>query len=49
MVKDRTLGKSGLKVSEVGLGCWAIGGPSFGDDGIPNGWTGADDGESIRG
>ena len=49
MIKYRNLGKSGLKVSEVGLGCWAIGGPSFSDDGVPNGWAGADDGDSIKG
>jgi len=47
MIKYRTLGKSGLKVSEVGLGCWAIGGPSFSDDGFPNGWAGNDDRESL--
>ena len=46
MVKYRVLGKSGLKVPEVGLGCWAIGGPSFSDDGNPNGWAGNDDNES---
>ena len=46
MVAYRTLGKSGLKVSEIGLGCWAIGGPSFSDDGFPNGWTGNNDVES---
>ncbi len=45
----RTLGKSGLKVSEIGLGCWAIGGPSFSDDGFPNGWGGNNDEESLRG
>ncbi len=49
MIKYRILGKSGLKVSEVGIGCWAIGGPSFGDDGSPNGWAGAVDGDSIAG
>jgi myo-inositol catabolism protein IolS len=47
MVTYRTLGKSGLKVSEIGLGCWAIGGPSFSDDGFPNGWTGNDDRQSL--
>jgi len=29
----RTLGKSGLKVSTISLGCWAIGGPSWRDGG----------------
>ncbi len=49
MLNHRTLGKSGLKVSEIGLGCWAIGGPSFSDDGYPNGWAGNDDHESLKG
>lgn len=43
----RKLGKCGLEVTEIGLGCWAIGGPSFGDDGYPNGWAGNDDKESV--
>ena len=47
MLKYRKLGKSGLEVTEIGLGCWAIGGPSFGDDGSPNGWAGNDDKESL--
>ena len=24
---SRTLGRSGIKVSDIGFGCWAIGGP----------------------
>jgi aryl-alcohol dehydrogenase-like predicted oxidoreductase len=31
MMKYRTLGKTGLKVSEVGFGAWAIGGNAFGN------------------
>jgi myo-inositol catabolism protein IolS len=42
------LGKSGLKVSEISLGCWAIGGPSW-RDGEPVGWFGNDDKESLAG
>lgn len=30
-MKERSLGQTGLKVSEIGLGCWAIGGNSYGD------------------
>ncbi len=43
----RILGKTGLKVSEVGLGCWAFGGP-FTINGIQAGFAGQDDKESIR-
>ncbi|GLX67071.1 aldo/keto reductase [Paenibacillus glycanilyticus] len=44
----RILGKSNLRVSEVSLGCWAIGGPSW-RDGEPVGWSGNDDNESLAG
>ena len=44
----RTLGRSGLQVSEISLGCWAIGGPSW-RDGNPVGWSGNDDKESLDG
>jgi aryl-alcohol dehydrogenase-like predicted oxidoreductase len=43
-----TLGRSGLKVSEISLGCWAIGGPSW-RDGSPVGWSGNNDDESLAG
>lgn len=44
----RTLGRSGLQVSAMGLGCWAIGGPFAWVDGRQVGWGQVDDGESIR-
>jgi aryl-alcohol dehydrogenase-like predicted oxidoreductase len=48
----RTLGKSGLKVSALGMGCWAIGGPwtwaQPGENPFPAGWGKIDDEESIR-
>lgn len=44
---QRTLGRSGLQVSAMGLGCWAIGGPWFWLDG-QGGWGDIDDNESIR-
>jgi len=49
---QRTLGRSGLQVSAMGLGCWAIGGPwdwlnANGSKG-PVGWGNVDDEESIR-
>ena len=43
----RTLGRSGVEVSAMGLGCWAIGGP-FWRDGKPVGWGEVDDDESVR-
>ena len=35
----RTLGKSGISVSAVGMGCWAIGGPISSKEGMPLGWS----------
>jgi aryl-alcohol dehydrogenase-like predicted oxidoreductase len=46
-VSQRTLGRSGLQISPMGLGCWAIGGPWRWLDG-PGGWGDIDDNESIR-
>ena len=43
----RTLGRSGIKVTGLGLGCWAIGGPFY-RDGNPVGWGEVDDAESLR-
>jgi aryl-alcohol dehydrogenase-like predicted oxidoreductase len=44
----RTLGKSGIAVSAMGLGCWAIGGVWSSKEGCPAGWGRVDDKESIR-
>jgi aryl-alcohol dehydrogenase-like predicted oxidoreductase len=48
----RTLGKSKLEVSALGMGCWAIGGPwtwaQPGQESYPAGWGNTDDDESIR-
>jgi len=43
----RTLGKSNISVSAMGLGCWAIGG-AFMFDGKPDGYGDVDDAESVR-
>jgi aryl-alcohol dehydrogenase-like predicted oxidoreductase len=43
---SRVLGRSGIEVSDIGFGCWAIGGP-FSMDGRPDGWGEVDDNESV--
>jgi aryl-alcohol dehydrogenase-like predicted oxidoreductase len=43
----RTLGRSGIEVSAVGMGCWAIGGPWL-LSGAEAGWGQVDDAESTR-
>ncbi|MHB8129898.1 MAG: aldo/keto reductase [Mobilitalea sp.] len=43
----RNLGRSGIEVSALGLGCWAIGGP-FILNGMSDGWGDIDDTESIK-
>lgn len=43
---ERQLGRSGIEVSAIGMGCWAIGGP-FTGYGTQIGWGEVDDAESI--
>ena len=43
----RQLGRSGIEVSAMGLGCWAIGGPIW-REGQPRGWGTVNDDESLR-
>jgi len=43
----RTLGRSGIEVSALGVGTWAMGGPLW-DAGSPRGWGPADDEASAR-
>ncbi|MEV7034397.1 aldo/keto reductase [Streptomyces sp. NPDC093272] len=44
----RTLGRSGIEVSALGFGCWAIGGEWQDASGQPLGWGRVDDEESVR-
>ncbi|MER7841244.1 aldo/keto reductase [Streptomyces sp. NPDC096040] len=44
----RTLGRSGIRVSALGFGCWAIGGEWQDATGQPLGWGRVDDEESVR-
>ncbi len=41
--RRRTLGRSGIEVSGLGLGCWTIGGPTHGPDGRTMSWGAIDD------
>ena len=43
LMKYREFGKTNLKVSEIGMGCWAIGGNEFG-----NSYGSTDDENSIK-
>jgi aryl-alcohol dehydrogenase-like predicted oxidoreductase len=43
----RILGRSGIEVSALGMGCWAIGGPLWSGE-TPIGWGEVDDKESVR-
>jgi aryl-alcohol dehydrogenase-like predicted oxidoreductase len=47
MTLTRILGRSGIEISALGLGCWAIGGP-FWSGQTALGWGQVDDAESIR-
>lgn len=46
-ITTRQLGKSGITVSALGMGCWAIGGEMW-IEGKYDGWGPIDDNESIR-
>jgi aryl-alcohol dehydrogenase-like predicted oxidoreductase len=43
----RTLGRSGIEVSALGMGCWAIGGPFWSGE-TPHGWGAVDDDQSVQ-
>jgi len=45
---QRTLGRSGIQVTALGMGCWAIGGPFTGFGSMPLGWGDVDDQASLE-
>jgi aryl-alcohol dehydrogenase-like predicted oxidoreductase len=47
-MRRRRLGRTGLLASEIGVGCWAIGGP-FVNLGLGAGWDGITDGDAKKG
>jgi aryl-alcohol dehydrogenase-like predicted oxidoreductase len=43
-MKQREIGNTGIKVSEISLGCWTLGGLNW-VNGVPNGWANVDEKE----
>lgn len=49
-MRYRELGRTGIKVSEVGFGCWTLGGPNWSSDtGVSIGWAKVDEHEVLQG
>lgn len=47
-MQQRPLGNSGLTVSEIGFGCWTMGGPNW-SEGNPVGWTEVNEDDVLAG
>lgn len=47
-MNKRKLGKSGIELSPMGFGSWAVGGEVWSADNVPLGWGKVDDNESIK-
>jgi len=46
----RSIGRTDMKVSQIGFGCWTMGGPAFSPtDGNPIGWADVDQDDVLKG
>ncbi len=49
-MRFRPIGRTGIQVSEVGFGCWTMGGPAFSPaNGAPIGWADVNEAEVLAG
>lgn len=49
-MRYRPLGRTGIKVSEIGFGCWTMGGPNFSpSNGQPIGWADINEDDILEG
>lgn len=49
-MRYRQIGRTGIKVSEIGFGCWTMGGPNWStSNGQPIGWADVNDDEVLAG